>query len=219
MNDIIEDVPEVKVHEKLDTLRVKRCLQRCESLAKGVQLDIKYDSKLSEVDSADKAGLLGLIEHCDNDTDKICEHVNIVRQLLNKWTVRVLLWDVLFVFFAILFSYAVFAFLGISTPELMYSSAYIIAATRPTLSILVIVLVALIFVSIHFTLRKRIARRLMNEVEEESGALQVASLIKRSTRAWHSILRPEPVGWHWWQQWKIKRLRNRLAVIRAELYE
>ena len=142
--------------------------------------------------------------------DSLEQHVAWVMQAMNRWCLSVLSWEVglLLVIAGLLIGLAALLSNGQPLPVLQgwWNELLARPVSLSVYSILLFSGAALV----HFKLRKIVAHRIADRLEQMEP-FNTTQAFLRNTRIWHSIYRPQPVGWVNRAQRQVNELRKQLT--------
>ncbi len=141
--------------------------------------------------------------------DRLEQHVGWVMQAMNRWCLSVLAWELglLVVLTGLVMVLATVVGQGPAWPVLQQWWAELLA--RPISLTVYSALLLIIAAAVHYRLRKKIAAAIAMRLDEMEPFDTPRAFLK-NTRIWHSIFRPQPVGWAGRAQEQLNGLRRQL---------
>jgi len=131
--------------------------------------------------------IIGALEHIASDIENVV--VPKLTDTLNRWMKAVLVTD------AAIFGSIFIAIAVISNWISLWGLFRLDFTDQPVLSFLKVAVMAFIAISIHFSVRKYIARRMARKLESEALAGSIKNAFLRDTRTIRSLFHPAPAGW------------------------
>ncbi|MDH5446558.1 MAG: hypothetical protein OEY52_13480 [Gammaproteobacteria bacterium] len=160
----------------------------------------------------DDSSRLGLMTSLAEMIDKLEQHVGMVMQAMNRWCLSVLGWELGILAILAGLVTGVAAMMGDGQPLPVLQAWWAELISRPLSLTVYSVLLFTIAAIVHFKLRKIVAGRIANKLQQvELEPFDTSRAFLRNTRIWHSIYRPQPVGWANRAQKQVSELRKQLT--------
>ena len=178
----------------------------------------KMDHHKESLDATSKEQLAKLVGYLDELSNTFDERViQPIQKHRDRWMKKVILWDVLVL---AIFSVTITAVFFLSGNKLNAESISDLIQQRPVFFSVVTVSAAITFISIHFFIRRSVINTILVSLEEKlpTGMSLKKSLI-RNARVWHSIFRPSPVGWGFYQRLRLQSLSDKAIELEGQLTE
>lgn len=151
-----------------------------------------------------------LVANYRRELDELEEYVSLLKRGLNRWCLSVLVWEfALLALLIMVVAGASFAF-GFVPDDVSVQFWIEEAMKRPVLVVMSIVALAILWISIHISLRHWQAQSVVSYLRAQVGDGRLSAAFLKNTTLWHSIFRPEPVGWSWLNRRRIRRLKETL---------
>ncbi|MGD2052858.1 MAG: hypothetical protein PVG45_02005, partial [Gammaproteobacteria bacterium] len=127
------------------------------------------------------------LEHIASDIENVVAPR--LADTLNRWMKAVLITD------AVIFGTLIIAVAVISNWVSLWGLFSIDFTSQPVLSFLKIAVIAFVVTSVHFSVRKFIARRMAKKLESDTRAGNIRNAFLHNTRTIRSLFHPAPAGW------------------------
>ncbi len=131
--------------------------------------------------------IIGALEHIASDIENVV--VPRLTATLNRWMKAVLITD------AVIFGTIIIAIAVISNWVSLWGLFSMDFTSQPVLSFLKVAAIAFVVTSVHFSVRKFIARRMAGKLESETLAGNIRNAFLHDTRTIRSLFHPAPAGW------------------------
>ena len=143
--------------------------------------------------------------------EELEEYVSLLKRGLNRWCLSVLVWEfALLALMVMVLAGGSFAFGFV--PDDVYLQFWLHEAiNRPVLVVMSVVVLAIIWIAIHVSLRQWQAQSVVRYLQGEVGDGRLSAAFLKNTSLWHSIFRPEPVGWSWSNRRRIHKFQETIA--------
>ena len=155
----------------------------------------RTDKNKDELEEVKIKDILGVISQSSEQLEN--ELVPQLQKWRNSWMLEVILIE--FVFFILLG----LIIAGITHMQGLWDMSNINISfqpflyERPIFSFIVLIISFICFVSLHFKIRKVVAKRLAIKLNKKSSEFDLAAAFLKNTRMQHSIFRPDIIGWGW----------------------
>ena len=178
----------------------------------------KMDHNKQSLDNASKEQLAKLVGYLDELSNTFDERViQPIQKYRDQWMKKVILWDVLVIVVLFVALTAALFFSGVSlnsvsVTELIYQ--------RPIFFSLTAIAGVVMLVILHLYIRYSVTSILLKTIEEKlpMGMSLKKSLI-RNMRLRHSIFRPNPVGWTFFQKRRLRKISDKSLELEVQLTE
>lgn len=191
-----QDVPDTEIEQTPGEVLsddIRTILEQQDSYVQHVmrRLGIAYKSNVY------KKGDEGLLKHCRTQMNDLYEYVSLLKRGLNRWCLSVLIWE-FFIFLIIGGAVLGVSFMaGYWSLESPFQPWLQLALERPALLVLSLLVFIIVWIFIHSGLRQQQARSVVTYLAHHIGDDRLSKAFLKNTTFWHSIFRPEPVGWSW----------------------
>jgi hypothetical protein len=131
--------------------------------------------------------IIGALDHIASDIENVV--VPKLSSAISRWMKTVLITD------AIVLVAAIVLIAVISNWINLWGLFSLDFTTEPVTSTLKIIVILLVAMTVHFSVRKFIARRMARKLESETLAGSIKNAFLRNTRPFRSLFHPAPAGW------------------------
>lgn len=178
----------------------------------------KMDHHKKSLDAKSKEQLAKLVGYLDELSDTFDERViQPIQKHRDRWMKKVILWDVLVL---VIFALTITAALLLSGNNLSSASINEVIQQRPIFLSLVVITGVLTYISIHFLIRRSVINKMIDSLEEKlPTGMSLKKSLTRNARGWHSIFRPNPVGWGFSQRLRMRSLSDKALELEGRLTE
>jgi len=136
-------------------------------------------------------------EVISQSTDQLAnELVPKLQRLRNNWMLEVILIDFVILALLTLVVAAVTHIQGLWNLSNISFPVQPLLYERPIFSLTILVLGFVGFFFLHFKVRVFVAQQLVNKLRNEKSEFNFAGAFLKNTRIWHSIFRPDIIGWN-----------------------
>lgn len=164
---------------------------------------------LKRIDSISVERIYRIIGSMESLTNQIEQHaVPRLRVALQHWKNRVLLFDS--ILFSTIIITTIAASIGLGYWQgMLFSPPWWEAFTASSTSIwLALAGVVALFLSIHFYVRKKVAKKIAKTLGDEEAYGHLSQAFAKNTRWWRSLFHFNPVGWNTRVQHKLDGIRD-----------
>lgn len=178
----------------------------------------KMDHHKQNLDATSKEQLVKLVGYLDELSNTFDERViQPIQKHRDRWMTKVIIWDILVL---AIFVVAITAVLLLSGTKLNSESINVLIQQRPIFFSLAAVSGMLSFISIHFFIRRSVINTMLESLDEKlPTGMSLKKSLKRNARIWHSIFRPNPVGWGFSQRLRLQSLSDKAVELEGQLTE
>jgi len=145
--------------------------------------------------------------------DELEEYVTLLRRGLNRWCLSVLVWEFALLALIVMTVAAAGFVFGFVPDDASVQFWLQEAMNRPILAAMSVVVLAIIWTSIHISLRHRQAQLVVRYLQTQVGNGRLSAAFLKNTTFWHSIFRPEPIGWSWANRRRIHKFQEMLVQV------
>ena len=131
--------------------------------------------------------IIGALDHIASDIENAV--VPKLNSAINRWKKAVLMSD------AVIFAAMIAAIAGISNWINLWGLFSLDFTAEPVTSTLKIIVILLVALSVHFSVRKFVAGRMARKLESETLAGSIRNAFLRNTRPFRSLFHPAAAGW------------------------
>jgi len=158
---------------------------------KDSDINIIYD-RMKQVETERAYRIIGALEKTANDIEN--KAVPALSKAVRQWTKRVLLTDV--ILFGLMFGLAIYTISAWDKWDSLAPTALVNSYQQsPLTGLLVLILIFLVFFSIHVFSRKIWAARIAKKLPRSGMPGNLVTAFAKSTRIWRSIFNVNPFGW------------------------
>lgn len=199
---VSEDILESLKHQSHHLSKIMRRL--------GIVLDYEKSSPNDEPENDRQ-----LIASYRRQLDELEEYVTLLRRGLNRWCLSVLVWEFALLALVVMTVAAASFIFGFVPDDTSVQFWLQEAMNRPILAAMSVVVLAIIWTSIHISLRRRQAQMVVSYLQTQAGDGRLSAAFLKNTTFWHSIFRPEPIGWSWSNRKRIHKFQETLVQVES----
>lgn len=167
-------------------------------------------SFLEEDDAGNNdSGLQEVVKVLESSCSELeTEVIPMVTQWRNQWMLRVLVVEAALLILLALFIAGLLHFVAAGQAISFTDFSHTLFYQRPVFSLLAGLLLLSFLVFMHFSIRHLVAKQFINEISRKSSEYDYAKAFLMNTRIYHSIFRPDIVGWNWFNRKCLQNIKQ-----------